>query len=41
MEVKAQKALQLEHQKKRNLKLYIVIGSIIVISIFITNLVLA
>jgi signal transduction histidine kinase len=39
--LKAQKILQLEHQKKRNLILYLVVGTITVISIFITNLLLA
>ncbi|MDI6051272.1 ATP-binding protein [Flavobacterium sp. XS2P24] len=41
LKLKAQKTLQLEHQKKRNLVLYTVVGIIIAISIFITNLLLA
>ncbi|MFV8322337.1 tetratricopeptide repeat-containing sensor histidine kinase [Flavobacterium sp. LS2R12] len=39
--LKALKILQLEHQKKRNLMLYLVVGIITVISIFITNMLLA
>ncbi|MDI5887112.1 tetratricopeptide repeat-containing sensor histidine kinase [Flavobacterium yafengii] len=41
LKLKAQKTLQLEHQKKRNLVLYTVVGIITLISIFITNLLLA
>ncbi|TDE45801.1 ATP-binding protein [Flavobacterium rhamnosiphilum] len=39
--LKAQKILQLEQQKNRNLLLYLVVGIIIMISVFITNLLLA
>ncbi len=41
LKLKAQKTLQLEQQKKRNLVLYTVVGVIIAISIFVTNLLLA
>ncbi|MFV8347741.1 tetratricopeptide repeat-containing sensor histidine kinase [Flavobacterium sp. ZB4P13] len=41
LKLKAQKILQLEYQKKKNLILYLVVGTITVISIFITNLLLA
>ncbi|TDE53631.1 ATP-binding protein [Flavobacterium sp. GT3P67] len=39
--LRAQKILQSEHQKKRNLILYLVVGTITIISVFITNLLLA
>ena len=41
LKLKAQKVLESEHQKKRNLILYLVVGIITVISISITNLLLA
>ncbi|MFV8336010.1 ATP-binding protein [Flavobacterium sp. RSP29] len=41
LKLKAQKILESEHQKKRNLILYLVLGIITVISISITNLLLA
>jgi signal transduction histidine kinase len=41
LKLKAQKVLQLEQQKKRNLILYLVVGIITLISILITNLLLA
>jgi signal transduction histidine kinase len=39
--LKALKILQLEHQKKKNLMLYLVVGIITLISIFLTNMLLA
>jgi signal transduction histidine kinase len=41
LKLKAQKVLESEHQKKRNLILYLVVGIITAISISITNLLLA